>query len=101
MTLTREQFDQLIGTYADQVVDGMDMKSLVQFAYDTIVENLEDIGDEALLEQLCSYYEEEDVYDLLESVGANPADYDIKTNVEELTEDQQQLLRDIVKQQST
>jgi transcriptional regulator of aromatic amino acid metabolism len=101
MTLTREQFDQLIGTYADQVVDGMDMKSLVQFAYDTIVENLQDIGDEALLEQLCSYYEEEDVYDLLESVGANPADYDIKTNGDELTEDQQQLLRDIVKQQST
>jgi hypothetical protein len=89
MTLTREQFDQLVGTYADQVVDGMDMKSLVQFAYDTIVENLEDVGDEALLEQLCSYYEEEDVYDLLESVGANPADYDINTNGDE------------VKQQST
>jgi hypothetical protein len=101
MTLTREQFNQLAGTYAEQVVEGMDIKSLEQFAYDTIVENLEDVGDEALLEQLCAYYEEGEVYDLLESAGANPADYEINTNGDELTEEQQQLLRDIVKQQTT
>ena len=71
MTLTREQFDQLAGTYAEQVVEGMDIKSLEQFAYDTIVENLEDVGDEALLEQLYSYYEEDEVHNLLESVGVS------------------------------
>jgi hypothetical protein len=100
MTLTREQFNQLVSDYAEQVVEGMDIKSLEQFAYDNIVENLEDAGDEALLEQLCAYYEENEVASMLESVGANPADYDVNTNGDELTEEQQQLLRDIVKQQT-
>jgi len=102
MTLTREQFDQLAGTYAEHVVEGMDIDSLVEFAYETIVENLEDAGDETLLERLSSYYEEDEVVSMLEDVGANPADFDIHNHLDdELTEEQQKQLRDLVKPTDT
>jgi len=101
MTLTREQFNQLAGTYAEHVVEGMDIDSLVEFAYETIVENCVDAGDETLLERLSSYYEEDEVASMLEDVGANPADFDIPTNGDELTEEQQKQLRDLVKPTDT
>jgi hypothetical protein len=101
MTLTREQYDQLVGAYAEQVVEGMDIKSLEQFAYDTIVENFDDAGDDVLLDQLCAYYEVDEVCDMLESVGANPEDYDITKDDDELTEEQIQFLRDVVKPDNT
>jgi hypothetical protein len=101
MTLTREQFDQLSGTYAKHVVEGMDIDSLVEFAYETIVENLEDASDETLLERLFSYYEEYEVVSMLEDVGANPTEFDIPTNGDELTEEQQKQLRDLVKPTDT
>lgn len=101
MTLTKEQYDQLVGTYAKQLVEGMDFKSLEQFAYDTIVENLDYAGDDVLLDQLCAYYEVDEVCDMLESVGANPEDYNINKDGDNLTEEQIQFLRDVVKPDNT
>ena len=40
MDLTQEQYDSLLANYIEQIVDGMDLDSLVQFASDMIEQNL-------------------------------------------------------------
>ena len=81
MTLTQEQYDQLLSNYAESLVDGMDMDSLVQFAIEQIEINLRESCslDEELVEEIGRIYDEEYVVDMLESVGANPADFNINT----------------------
>ena len=44
--------EQLIEDYASDIVEGMDLDTLVQFAYDVIVENLEDMSVNEILEQV-------------------------------------------------
>jgi hypothetical protein len=44
--------EQLIENYASDLVEGMDLETLVQFAYDVIVENLEDMSVNEILEQV-------------------------------------------------
>lgn len=44
--------EQLIQDYASDLVEGMDVETLVQFAYDVIVENLEDMSVNEILEQV-------------------------------------------------
>lgn len=44
--------DQLIEDYASNIVDQMDLDTLVQFAYDTIVDNMESCSDNEVLEQI-------------------------------------------------
>lgn len=94
--LTSQQFDEIVSAYAERVVEGMDLKTLEQFAYDCIVENLSVQDDESLVLEISNYYEEDELKDLLESVGANPADYDINTDGDVLTEEQQEWLRENV-----
>jgi hypothetical protein len=43
---------QLIEDYASDIVEGMDLDSLVQFAYDVIVEGLGDMSVNEILEQV-------------------------------------------------
>lgn len=82
MTLTQAQYDQLLSNYAEEIVEGMDMDSLVQFAVEQIEENCRRMftRDDELIEEIGRFYDEEYVASMLESVGANPADFDI--NVE-------------------
>jgi hypothetical protein len=54
---------QLVEDYAHLIVEGMDMDTLVSFAYDTMLENLTDYTDEELLTEVTDYYPE-----LLENV---------------------------------
>ena len=81
MTLSQEQYDQLLANYAEQIVEGMDMDSLVQFAVEQIEENLRAncSMDEELVEEISRFYDEEYVAGMLEDVGANPADFNIQT----------------------
>jgi hypothetical protein len=44
--------EQLIEDYASDLVEGMDLDTLVQFAYDVIVENLENMSVNEILEQV-------------------------------------------------
>jgi hypothetical protein len=44
--------NQLIEDYASDLVEGMDVETLVQFVYDVIVENLEDMSVNEILEQV-------------------------------------------------
>jgi hypothetical protein len=47
--------DSLIQEYAQLIVEGMDMDTLVSFVYDTLVSNLESYTDEDLLSEVTEY----------------------------------------------
>ena len=52
MTFNRAQ---LIENYATLIVEGMDMDTLVSFAYDTLVGNLESYDDAELIKEVTEY----------------------------------------------
>jgi hypothetical protein len=68
MTLTSQQLDQLIDNYAERIVDEMDTKCLIQFAYDTIVENLSHLNEEDVLNEIANVYDDDVIQELVESV---------------------------------
>ena len=70
MELTQDQYDKLLALYIEQVVDGMDLDSLVQFASEQIEQNLREtcsMPDE-LIEEISQFYDEEYVNEMVESV---------------------------------
>ena len=70
--LTDAQRDQLREQFAELVVDGMDMKTLVQYVYDDLIEYYEDCSDVELKEQIDDY--DEDLYDeLVDNVTTDDA----------------------------
>ena len=70
-TLTNEQLSELIDNYANHVIDGMDMDTLVQFAYDSLVAEYNKYTQTELLTEIEDLYDEETLNDLLESVKEN------------------------------
>lgn len=69
--LTSDQVQQFIENYAERMVDDMDTKCLMQFVYDTIVENLSIQSPNDILEQISCCYDDETIEELLESVTEN------------------------------
>lgn len=67
-SFTTDQIRQFVENYAERIVDDMDTKTLMQFAYDAIVENLEIQSPDDILEQISCVYDDETVQELLESV---------------------------------
>ena len=57
LMLTSAQLDQLIDNYAERIVDEMDVKCLMQFAIDTIVENLRGKDEEEVLGEIAYVYD--------------------------------------------
>jgi hypothetical protein len=47
--------DSLIADYAQQILDGMDMKTMECFVYDTLKDNLSSYSDEELIEEVKEY----------------------------------------------
>jgi hypothetical protein len=47
--------DSLIDDYASLIVEGMDMDTLVSFAYDTLVSNLMSYSDQQLISEVTEY----------------------------------------------
>jgi len=70
MELTQDQYDKLLANFIEQIVDGMDLDSLVQFASETIEQNLRETcsAPDELIEEISKFYDDEFVNDLLESV---------------------------------
>ena len=50
--------DQLQNDYIESIIDGMDHKTMYQFVYDTIDQNLETYSDEELVTEVKDYYPE-------------------------------------------
>ena len=69
MTLSKEQLSKLIEVYATDIVDGMDMRDLCQFAIDTICDNLDGLSEEELRQEIAEVYDEEYLNNLLEEVA--------------------------------
>jgi hypothetical protein len=47
--------EQLIESYADSIIQGMDYKTMEQFVYDTITENLENYSNYQLAKEVVGY----------------------------------------------
>ena len=47
--------DSLIDAYAQQILDNMDMKTMEQMVYDTLVDNLNSYSDEELVTEVEEY----------------------------------------------
>ena len=70
MELTQQQYDQLLANYIEQIVDGMDMDTLVQFASEQLELNLRENRStpDELIEEISLFYDEDFVNDMVESV---------------------------------
>jgi hypothetical protein len=67
-TLTSDQIQQFVENYAERIVDDMDTKCLMQFVYDTIVENLNIQSPDDILNEVSCVYDDDIVEELIESV---------------------------------
>ncbi len=68
MTLSKEQLSKLIELYATDVVDGMDVRDLCQFAVDTICDNLDGMSEDEIKTEIAELYDEEYLNNLIEEV---------------------------------
>jgi hypothetical protein len=48
----------LVERYAEQLMDSMDMKTMEQFVFDTLVENLTNYSEEELITEISDHYPE-------------------------------------------
>ena len=60
-----DEFSTIVERYAEQIMDGMDMKTMEQFVFDTLVENLTSYTPEELETEILESYGEEFIEDLL------------------------------------
>ena len=72
-TLTQKQFDRLAENYAQLIVDGMDIHSLEQFAFETIKEGCQSRSEYDLIDEIELVCDPESVTDLLDDCGVTPA----------------------------
>lgn len=68
MKLTKSQLDQFKANYAELIVDGMDMKTLEQFAIESVEQNIKDWDEDEVKEEILDYYGEEVLNDLMPSI---------------------------------
>ena len=59
MTLHEQQLDQLKLNYAEMIVDGMDMNTLITFAVESIEQNMKDWDEEDVKSEILDLYDEE------------------------------------------
>jgi len=66
--MNQEQLNTLKENYTNMIVDGMDMDTLVQFAFDSIMDSIKDWDEVDLKEEVLDLYDDEMWKDLSESV---------------------------------
>jgi hypothetical protein len=54
-----DDFSGLVETYAEHIMDCMDMKTMEQFVFDTLVENLNNYTEEELITEIRESYGDE------------------------------------------
>ena len=57
--MNNEQLNQLKENYANMIIDGMDMDSLCQMAFDFLMEEYKDCTEEQMKEEVLDIYDEE------------------------------------------
>ena len=53
---SRSKRDVIQDDYISRIIDGMSMSELVQFMFDHLTEEMNELSDEQLLEQVSEYY---------------------------------------------
>ena len=66
--LTKSQLDQLRCNYAELIVEGMDMDTLITFAVESIEQNIKDWDEDDIKEEVLEYYGDETFEGLMEGV---------------------------------
>ena len=59
MTLTKSDLFTLKENYANHIIDGMDMDTLCQMAFDLLLDAYEDVDESSLKEEVIDLYDEE------------------------------------------
>ena len=65
--MTLNQIDQLKNAYAEMIVEGMDMNSLITIAVESIEQNLKDYDLNDIKEEIIDCYGEDVLSDMLSS----------------------------------
>ena len=63
--ITTNKLDALKNAYAEMIVEGMDMNSLITLAVESIEQNLKDYDMDDLREEVCDCYGEETWTDMI------------------------------------
>ena len=66
--MNSEQLDKLKANYANLIVDGMDMDSLITFAVESIEQNIKDWDEDDVKEEILEHYGKETLEGLMEGV---------------------------------
>jgi hypothetical protein len=66
--LTTKQLDQLKSNYAELIVEGMDMDTLITFAVESIEQNIKDWDENDVKSEILDYYGDETLEGLMEGV---------------------------------
>ena len=72
--MNREQLDQFKANYASLIVEGMDMKTLEQFAMEMVEQNMTHWNEEDVKEEILDYYGEETLMDLMPETVKEPTE---------------------------
>ena len=68
MTLSQAQLDQFKEHYAYRILDGMDIKTLEQLAYDTIIESMANWDEDDVMDEIKLCYDDETATEMFEEV---------------------------------
>ena len=63
--MNNDQLDQFKLNYAEMIVEGMDMDSLITFAVESIEQNIKDWNEDEVKSEILDYYGEDTLNDLL------------------------------------
>ena len=63
--MNAEQLDQLKTNYAELIVEGMDMDTLITFAIESIEQNIKDWDENDIKSEILDYYGEETLEGLM------------------------------------
>ena len=72
--MNREQLDQFKLNYAEMIVEGMDMDTLITFAVESIEQNIKDWDEDDVKEEILDYYGEETLMDLMPESVQEPTE---------------------------
>jgi len=69
-----DNFSELVEKYAEFVMDSMDMKTMEQFVFDTLVSSYNEYSEEELISEILECYDEETLHSFGVELKENPDD---------------------------
>jgi len=67
-----DNFSELVEKYAEYVMDSMDMKTMEQFVFDTLVESYNNYSESELISEIREYYGDEVLEDFGVKITEEP-----------------------------